>query len=84
MHLELLFQTETSLHSSTEAANFEQTEINNRLRYPGFNNEEKYQCYKRACKEREYWGFLTVARNRELCYTCANKDRCSSQEDLCA
>jgi uncharacterized Ntn-hydrolase superfamily protein len=26
------------------------------------------------------WGILTVAHNRELCYTGANKDRCSSQE----
>ena len=31
-----------------------------------------------------YWGFLTAARTRELCYTCTNKDRCSSQECLCA
>jgi hypothetical protein len=29
-------------------------------------------------------GFLTVARKRALCYTGANKDSCSSQEDLCA
>ena len=29
-------------------------------------------------------GLLTVACNREPCYTGANKDRCSSQEDLCA
>ena len=33
---------------------------------------------------RAYGSFLTVARERELCYTGANKDRCSSQEDLCA
>ena len=29
-------------------------------------------------------GFLTVAHKRELCYTDANKDRCSSQERSCA
>ena len=29
-------------------------------------------------------GFLTGARKRKLCYTGANEDRCSSQEDLCA
>jgi hypothetical protein len=30
------------------------------------------------------WGCLTVAHKRELCYTGANKDRCSSQECTCA
>ena len=29
-------------------------------------------------------GFMTVAHTRELCYTGANKDRCSSQECTCA
>jgi hypothetical protein len=28
-------------------------------------------------------GCMTVAHERELCYTCVNKDICSSQERKC-
>ncbi len=41
-----------------------------------FNLPQNAQALKQQIEQ----GFLTVARNRELCYTCANKDRCSSQE----